>query len=183
MVITLNKYSGLACTLWVLVLIGCGDQKGVGDGASDTGLPMVDGSLPMADGGRPTLDGGPPMFSPEPPMLVFGMGGNMHQGDAFERAQSYVDRAVAAGYTHVKFEPFQETLMTLGEYDNWRHPVDRYAQITDYIIASPLTLIKGHIGSTGYGEKILRADPNMAEGLPIQRAEYRVAEDGVRLDI
>jgi hypothetical protein len=147
------------------------------------GLVLTTGCTVTVDDteGAPDLDEETPA-TPATPRLIFGMGGNLHLDDAFETARAKIDRAIAAGYTGVRFEPFQETLLVLGEYGGWNAPVERYQEITDYIIASPLNLMKGHMGSTGYGEKILRADPDMAEGLPIRGAEYRVSADGVRLE-
>jgi hypothetical protein len=109
--------------------------------------------------------------------LWFRAGCNLHLHESCQQLMTLMDRAVVAGYTGLHFVAFKDHLIRDGD----DIPADEVNLAAVVAKAEELGLdMMKSFGVGGAGEGLLRADPNLAEALPVT-ATYRVPGSGTAL--
>jgi len=109
--------------------------------------------------------------------LWFRAGCNLHLQESCQELMTLMERAAAAGYTGLHFVAFKDHLIRDGD----AIPADlvNLAAVVAKAEELGLDMMKS-FGVGGAGEGLLRADPNLAEGIPAT-ASYRVPASGTAL--
>jgi len=109
--------------------------------------------------------------------LWFQVGCNLHLEESCQAAMALMDRAAKAGYTGVHFVAFKDNLLRDGQ----GIAADETNLLAVLARAEQLGLdMMKDFGVGGVGEGLLRADPNLAVGLPVT-SKLVVSSDGTTL--